>query len=166
MTMARSWLLPAAALFTAGCQSPIVYLRPTAPRTVAVTDASIDRVVSALEAAGAQPTKVDREVGYVVTAWSSIGRAPWYRMVRTSLVSVSEAEMVVRFVVARDVFDPDVLRVTPQTLYCAEGAWGTDGIEVRGTCAPDGPGFSHEENRRVADELADALARELGGKGR
>jgi hypothetical protein len=149
-------------LLAAGCQSPIVFLRPTAPRTITVSDASFDRVTAALDAAGAKPMKVDAEVGYVVTAWESVGRAPWYRMVQTSLVSVAEADMVVRFVVARDVFDPDVLRITPQTLFCAEGGWGTDGIEVRGTCTPDGPGFSHEENRKVADELAAALATALG----
>jgi hypothetical protein len=149
-------------LLAAGCQSPVVFLRPTAPRTITVSDASIERVVAALEGAGAKPVHVDREVGFVVTAWESLGRAPWYRMVQTSLLTVADAEMVVRFVVARDVFDPDVLRITPQTLYCAEGAWGTDGAEVRGTCNPDGPGFGDEENRKAADSLADALASTLG----
>jgi hypothetical protein len=149
-------------LAAAGCQSPIVFLRPTAPRTITVSDASTERVVAALESAGAQPTKVDRDLGTVVTAWASVGRAPWYRMVQTGPMTVADGEMVVRFVVARDVFDPNVLRITPQALYCAEGAWGTDGVEVRGVCNPDGPGFSHEENRRVADELASALASALG----
>ena len=155
-------ILTICSLLIAGCQSPVVYLRPTAPRTITVADASIERVVTALEDAGAEPVTVDREVGYVVTAWQSLGRAPWYRMVQTAVFSVAEAEMVVRFVVARDVFDPNVLRITPQSLYCAEGAWGTDGVEVRGTCNPDGPGFGHEEHRLAADVVANALATALG----
>jgi hypothetical protein len=155
-------ILAFCSLLAAGCQSPVVYLRPTAPRTITVSDASIERVVTVLEEAGVEPVKVDRQVGYVVTAWQSIGRAPWYRMVQTAVFSVSEADMVVRFVIARDVVDPRILRITPQALYCAEGAWGTDGAEVRGRCNPDGPGFGHEEHRLAADVVANALAAALG----
>jgi hypothetical protein len=167
-TCVRTPLLALSLLPAFACVAPIAALRPTPPHTVSLAVAaglppSIEGVAELMAGAGLPPARVHHQAGIVITRWCSLGDAPWYR----SMPPVGfeflprESEVVVRLVVAFGPHGRDELWLTPDVLFCEKNKWTTDGHEVIGRCVPDGPGFDHEPQRRIAATVSQQLRAHL-----
>lgn len=149
-------------LFVAtGCRAWHVQLKPS-PSFVVRLPPHVDlaQILTGLQLGGAHPMRVHESAGVVITRWSSLGEAPFYR--RNEMPDTfwpARTDAVARLVVA---YAPGIVRLTPEVIFCSVGEWRTDGATVTGPCRPEGRSLAKESHRKMAAAVALAMGGQFG----